>query len=160
MPDYKKSIQKIKQENPDVADASFSEAGPIARFFANKSARAIANPFTGNVTYFPDRMASMPEEEAENVFHHELQHTRQIRGMNPLQRLMMVGKSMLGEEEYSQRPRELEAFQAEKDRSRRLGLNSMPDPYTGATDIQLPAMSPRRKVLSNFDQERKIRGLE
>lgn len=159
MPDYEKSIKKIRAENPDVADVDISPAGPIARFFAKKNARAIANPFTGNVTYFPERMSAMSEPEAENVFAHELQHTRQTRAMNPLQRLMSLGRSMLGEEEYGMRPRELEAFQVEKDRSRRMGYN-LPDPYTGARDIQLPPMSARRKVLDTFAQERKIRGLE
>jgi hypothetical protein len=158
--DYSKLIKKVQTENPDVANASFSEAGPWARLLANKRARAIANPFTGNVTYFPERMATMSDPEAENTFTHELQHTRQIRGMNPLQRLMMVGRSMIpgAEESYGERPRELEAFQSEKDRTARLKLN-VPSPYTGARDIQLPPMSSRRQNLDRFADERKRRGL-
>lgn len=160
MPDYPGAIKKIRAENPDVSDVAIQEAGPIARFFAGHKARAVASPWTGNVTYFPERMQGMSQDEIENVMQHELQHTRQTRQLNPLQRLMMVGRNMLGmEEEYGRRPRELEAFQAEKDRSRRLGLN-LPDPYTGARDIQLPPMSKRRAVLDNFAQERRIRGLE
>lgn len=160
MPDYEKQIKKVRAENPDVADVAIKPAGFMAKLFANKSARAIANPFTGNVTYFPERMASMSEPEQENVFHHELQHSRQARASSPLQKLMAIGKNVLGmEEEYSRRPRELEAFQAEKDRSRRLGLN-LPDPYTGARDIQLPPMSARRKPLDYYAEERRRRGLE
>lgn len=163
MPDYPKAIKKIQQENPDVADATFYEAGPIARLFANRNARAIANPFTGNVTYFPDRMQQMSDPEAENVFAHELQHARQIRQQPMLRRIFNTFASPFIDEEYGMRSRELEAFQAERDRSRRLGYN-LPDPYTGARDInlppQMPPLSQRRQNIDRFAQEKRIRGLE
>lgn len=146
MPDYKKSIQKVKKENPDVADASINEAGSIARFFANRRAGAFTNSLTGNITYFPERMnqAGYTDNEIDNTFTHELQHTRQIRALNPLQRLMMIGKSLVSNERYLDNPIELDAFQAEKDRSLRLGL-SMQDPTGGNRDIQLPAKQTRGK---------------
>jgi hypothetical protein len=159
MPDYEKSKKRIKEENPDV-NVDISEAGPIAKFFSPKGQRATANPWTGNITYYPERMGNLSQDEADNILTHEMTHVRQFRGMSPLQKLLAVGRSALGmEESYAERPRELEAFQSEKDRSRRLGLN-LPDPYTGAKDIQLPPMSPRRKALDTFAQERRIRGLE
>jgi hypothetical protein len=162
VPDYEKSIKKVRAENPDVADVAVKPGNWFDRMMTAKGVRATASPWTGNVTYFPERMASegMDENQIENTLTHELTHSRQTRAMNPLQRLFAVGRSILGgEEEYGQRPRELEAFQAEKDRSRRLGLR-VPSPYTGARDIQLPPMSARRKALDTFAQERKIRGLE
>jgi hypothetical protein len=161
VPDYEKSIKKVRAENPDVAETKIAPAGFFARLLAPKNARAIASPYTGNITYFPERIEreGFNPDQIENMFTHELQHTRQTRALNPLQRLMNVGRQMLGEEEYIRRPRELEAFQAEKDRSRRLGLN-VPEPYTGARDIQLPPMSKRRQVIDNFAREQQIRGVK
>jgi uncharacterized protein YqgQ len=162
MPDYEKSIKKIRQENPDVADAKIEPASWFARLVTPNTVRATASPWTGDISYFPERIYNqgMGDDEVENLFTHELQHTRQTRGMGVLDKLRQLGRNMLGQEEpYRERPRELEAFQAEKDRTLRNRL-SVREPYTGARDIQLPAMSARRKALDTFAQERKIRGLE
>lgn len=160
---FQRSIDKVKSEYPDVADVSVKPGNWLEEKLAGKKAWASASPWTGNVTYFPERMGNMSDPEAENVFAHELTHSRQTRAMSPMQRLIAVGRSMLGEEPYHERPRELEAFQAMKDRSRAQGYN-LPDPYTGATDIQLPAeqpamppMSKRRQTMSMFTNDRPMR---
>lgn len=161
MPDYPKSIKKVKAENPDVANVAVKPGNWLDRMMTGKNVRATASPWTGNVTYFPERMAreGMNDDQIENALTHELTHSRQTRAMNPFQRIFSVGRSMLGEEPYAQRPRELEAFQSEKDRSKRLGL-SLPDPYTGAKDIPLPPMSKRRALIDNFAREQQIRGVK
>lgn len=164
MPDYQKSIKKIQKENPDVANVKVKPGNWFDRMMTGSSVRATASPWTGNVTYFPERMQKegMSDDQIDNTFHHELQHSRQTLGMNPMQRLMSVGRSMLGQEPYGERPRELEAFQAERDRSARLGLR-VPSPYTGARDIQLPAERPmppiskRRQVMGMFTNDRPMR---
>lgn len=156
MPDLAKSIAKIRKEMPDQANTPIEPQGFFGRMFTNPQARATASPWTGNVSYNPEAMSQLTPDQADNVFTHELTHSRQVQQMPYLQRLMGVGRAMIPgmEENYWQRPRELEAYQAEKDRSTRLGLPNMEDPISGARDIELPAPSQRRKVMSMFVNDR------
>ena len=143
MPDYLKAIQKVKKEMPDQAQTSIEPSGFLGKFMS-RGANASTNPFTGNVNYNPEAMQFDSPEENENTFAHELTHSRQIQAKPYLTRFTDVAKSMLpgflggGEEDYYHRPRELEAFQAEKDRTSRMGLRGMPDPMTNRGDIELP----------------------
>lgn len=154
MPDYIKATKKVRQEMPDVSNVPIEPAGFFGRLFGG-NASATASPWTGNVSYNPEVMNRLSQDRAENVFAHELTHSRKIRNTPYLQRLMNVGRSMIPgmEESYYNRPREMEAYQAERDRSTRLGLPNMPDPITGRRDIELPrALSPRRKVINMFNR--------
>jgi hypothetical protein len=164
MPDYSANIKKIKQEMPDVSDVDVQPAGPIARFFSKAGSRATANPFTGNVTYYPQQMEAegLSPEAINNVFTHELTHSRQIQNTPLLQRFANVGRSLLpgflgGDESYYERPREMEAYQAERDRTARLGLRNIPDPMTGARDIELPSPVNLSKRQAMFDRLRGTR---
>ena len=161
MPDYTKAIRKVKQENPDVADVSIEPSGFLSKFLSS-GANASASPWTGNITYNPNMMNRMSPDEAENIFTHELTHSRQIKNTPYLQRFLNVGKSLLpgfagGEEEYYQRPRELEAFQAEKDRTARMNLRNIPDPMTGRKDIELYKMPDISKRQAMFNRLRGVR---
>lgn len=159
MPDYSKSITKVKKEMPDVADVDVQPAGFLGSLFNRSGVRASASPWTGNVTYNPNEMGRLSPDEQENVFAHELTHSRQIRNTPYLQRFMNVGRSLLpgflgGDEEYTQRPREMEAYQAERDRTSRLGLRNIPDPVSGARDIELLPNPDMSKRLAMFNRLR------
>lgn len=164
MPDYNKVIKKVKQEMPDQAATSVEPSGFLGRFLS-RGANASTNPFTGSVSFNPDMMDKMSPDEMENTFTHELTHSRQVQDTPFLSRFGNVAKSMLpgflggGDEEYYQRPRELEAFQAEKNRTLSHNLRDMPDPMNARRDINLPSESPmaisKRKAM--FDRLRGVR---
>jgi hypothetical protein len=162
-PDYPAAIKKVRAENPDVADVDIQPSGFLSKFLS-RGANASASPWTGNVDYNPEVMNNLSQDEAENTFTHELQHARQTRAQPYLTRAGNVMKSLLpgflgGEEEYYERPREMEAYQSERNRTGRLNLRDMRDPMTGRSDINLPSESPmvisKRKAM--FDQLRGIR---
>lgn len=160
MPDYSLPIKKVRQEMPDQAETPIEPAGPIGRFFGG-NAIATASPWTGSVSYNPEAMSKLSPPEIENTLAHELTHSRQIQNTPYWQRPLNVIRSMIPgmDESYYQRPREMEAYQTERDRNLRLG-QSLPDPVTGGQDIQLPPVSRRRSVLDNYyARERAARGL-
>lgn len=140
---------------PDVSNVSIEPAGFFGKLLGGQ-AIATTSPWTGNVTYNPDIMSKLRPEEVENTLTHELTHSRQILGTPAWQRPINVIKSLLPgfDEPYYQRPREMEAWQAERDRSMRLGLRDMTDPQTGGQDIELPPPSRRRKTLAMFVNDR------
>jgi len=143
MPDYNKVIKKVKQEMPDQAATSVEPSGFLGKFLS-RGANASTSPWTGNVSFNPEMMDKMSPDEMENTFTHELTHSRQIQEKPWMNRFLDVGKSMLpgflggGDESYYQRPRELEAFQAEKDRTLSHNIRNMPDPMNARRDIELP----------------------
>jgi|SRR5882672_7624015 len=158
MPDILAAIKKVKGEQPDQADTSVEPRGLFGRLLGGNS-QATTNPFTGSISYNPEALNKLSPPELENLMVHELTHSRQVQQTPYLQRLGSVMQSMIpgiGNEDYYQRPREMEAFQAERNRSMQQG-QSVPDPASGATDINLPAPSPRRKILGMFTNDRGTR---
>ncbi len=101
-----------------------------------QNAAAVTNPFTGNVTYNQKAIGQYSDDQLENLATHELTHTKQTRQRS-------VGASLwslLGPtEEYTRRPTEMEAFQAERDRSTRQKRDWTMDPITGGMDVELKA---------------------
>lgn len=163
---YKASINKVKKEMPDVSDVDVQPTGFFGRLLSGggdaSGTRAVASPWTGNVSYNPGAMSKLSPDEMDNVFTHELTHSRQIRNTPYLGRAANVFKSMLpgflgGDESYTQRPREMEAYQAERDRTARLGLRNMPDPVSGAKDIELLPTPDISKRQAMFNRLRGIR---
>lgn len=155
MPDFQAALKKIRMENPDVADVSVEEAGPIGQFFMKKGTYGTTSPFTGSVSINPAEYQNQTQDELENTIAHELQHSRQVAATPYLNRFWNVARSMVGFDPegstYNLRPREAEAFQVEHDRTRNLNLqNVRTDPATGGRDIQLEPdrpVSKRRKIL-------------
>jgi hypothetical protein len=140
------SIKKIRGENPDLANTSIEPVGWLGRMLMG-SAEAITNPWTGNVSYDPNKMQQLSPNENENILTHELTHARQVGNTPYLQRLMGVGRSMLGmDDSYYDRPRELEAFQSERNRTLSQKLPDMKDPVTGRGDIQLTRPKRRNPI--------------
>lgn len=153
MPDYLKSIQKVREEQPDVSGVSIEPSGFFGKLFGGR-ATATASPWSGDISYNPDNMSGMSPDQIENILTHELTHSRQIQNTPYLSRFTNVLKSMIPgmDESYYNRPREMEAYQSERDRSSRLGLPNMADPVTGRKDIELPPISKRIKTMSMFDR--------
>jgi len=153
MPDYIKSIQRVRQEQPDQARTPIEPTGWLGKLFGGK-ATATASPWSGDISYNSDNMNNLSQDQSDNIFTHELTHSRQIQNTPYLERFTNALKSIIPgmDEDYHNRPREMEAYQAERDRSSRLALPNMADPVTGRRDIELPPISRRNKVMSMFDR--------
>jgi hypothetical protein len=138
-------IKKVRGENPDMAGTSIQPAGPISQTVMG-NASGFANPLTGNIYYDPNAYQGMSPDIRENALTHELMHSRQINNQSYLDRLMNAGRNFFTPPEpYYERPNEMGAFQAERDRSLSHHLDT-PDPITGRTDIQLTR--PRKKSIA------------
>lgn len=137
---------------PDVKKVKVSprESSFLTRFMMPRGATAVTNPFTGNITYNPEVMAGYTPDELEQVIAHELTHVRQTQN-TPWWKTAGEIFSMPFEEEYYKRPREMEAYQAERDRATRLKLPNMVDPVHGTRDIYLrPELGPSSNVRQKY----------
>jgi len=148
-----KGLVKVRKEMPDMAGKKVgSSSGSLARFFMPSTAQAVTNPFTGNVTYNPEALKGSSQDEIENMLTHEFTHSRQTDNTpfykilgELFQRDARVPEGTTGlKDPYHWRSRELEAFQAERDRTVKNKLPWMRDPQTGQGDVMLP--STRKKV--------------
>lgn len=145
-----RALTKVLGEMPDVkpVTATASDSSMLGRMMMPRGAEATTNPLTGNISYSPTGMQGMQSPEIEQTMAHELMHTRQAQS-TPWYRTLLdafkpdvrvpqgIPSGSIMDNPYLWRPNEMEAFQAERDRATRLGLN-VPDPVTGARDIILP----------------------
>lgn len=151
----KSGLAKVRGEMPDVADKSVSSSkGSLTGMLMPSNAYAVTNPFSGNITYNPEMMKGMSQDELENTLAHELTHSRQanteplwkkLMGMFTSDEKVPVDKGPLNSS-YYWRPNEQEAFQTERDRSLKQHQPWTPDPTTSARDIQL--LPPRKDVVA------------
>lgn len=147
------AYSKVSKEMPDVKKISVSPSDSLlSKFLMPRGSDATSNPFTGNVTYNPKMMEPYDQFNREQVMTHELTHTSQAqkRGI-PWHKLLTaifekdekvpsgIGKNL--NKPYHWKPDELEAFQAERDRARRLKTPNYADPMTGKRNIVLPPSS-------------------
>lgn len=165
-----RAYAKVAAEMPDVKPVSVSPSGAhwYTSLLTPKRAYAVTNPFTGNITYNPETMADQSQQDMEQTIAHELTHTKQTQDTPWTSMLGDVGKHILnnvstmwgGNEDkvpagvrqsspyndpYYWRPREMEAFQAERNRASKMGL-SAPDPIDQSRDIMLPGPSIKRGI--------------
>lgn len=145
-----RTLAKVQGEMPDVKRVTVtpSDSSFLSRLMMPRGAEATTNPFTGNISYSPTTMRGMDPMGMEQTMTHELTHSRQAQN-TPWYRTMLdafkpditvpsgITSGSVMDNPYLWRPNEMEAFQSERDRVKRLGL-SMPDPVTGARDIILP----------------------
>jgi hypothetical protein len=145
-----RALAKVLGEMPDVKSvtASPSDSSMLGKLMMPRATEATTNPFTGNISYSPTGMQGMQSPEIEQTVAHELTHSHQAQN-TPWYRTMLdaykpdakvpqgITPGSVLDNPYLWRPNEMEAFQAERNRAMRLGLN-MPDPVTGARDIILP----------------------
>lgn len=171
-----RALQKVLGEMPDVKPVTMSSSadGMLSRFLYPKNALATASPLTGNITYNPQQMMGRPQGEIENTIAHELTHSRQSQLMPWYKKLATIpealGEAMGFDEKvpsqigpnsplnssYAWRPRELEAFQTERDRTAKQHLPDIfSDPLTGARDVQL--MSERKKGIDTSPSKKVIK---
>lgn len=133
-----RTLTKVQGEMSDIRKPTIAPHGFMSKLFAPYGSLATTNPITGNISYDPEKMNNLNNNEKENTMAHELTHVRQQQNTPFMKRLIAAVTPQLP---YNERGSELEAFQTERDRSLKNHL-SMPDPQTGATDITLPS---RRK---------------
>lgn len=143
-----KALAVVRPEMTDVANrkVTSSKDSLIGRMLMPSNAYAITSPWTGNITYSPDMMKDMTQDEIENTIAHELTHSRQFANqgiMGTIKNMLTKPKAatsggFLGSS-YYWNPDELEAFQTEKDRQVRLKQAWPRDPMTGQGDIMLPS---------------------
>ena len=145
-----RALAKVLGEMPDVkpVTASPSDSSMLGKLMMPRATEATTNPFTGNISYSPTGMQGMQSPEIEQTVAHELTHSRQAQS-TPWYKTLFgayapdvkipagIKPGSVLDNPYLWRPNEMEAFQAERDRATRLGLN-LPDPVTGARDIILP----------------------
>lgn len=147
-----KAYSKVSGEMPNVKKVKVSPRGSsfLTRFMMPRGATAVTNPFTGNITYNPEVMAGYTPDELEQVMAHELKHVEQTQN-TPWWKTAAEIFNMPFEEEYYKRPREMEAYQHERDRATRLKLPNMIDPVHGTRDIYLrPELGPSSKKLKEL----------
>lgn len=142
-PEMQQGVDIARKENPDLGEVK--TYGPISRFLLNQ-AQAYVSP--GKSIYLnPDQLAGMSPEDVADTLTHEQTHVKQMRERSPgffgpIRE--MYHEAMGSKEPYYQRPDELAAFQAEKDRRARMGRTQTASPsfLTGAynvpTDKYLP----------------------
>lgn len=107
--------QALTKDYPDVAGAPISPYGPILRHLVPGSS-GVTGPLGG---IYVNAYPGLPDRELESTIVHELTHRRQAKE-HPIRNLLnLVSPRSTG---YGQKPEELEAFQAERERELRLGL--------------------------------------
>lgn len=149
-----RALAKVQAENPSTKKVSVSPSDApsnfITRMMMPRGSMATTNPFTGNITYNRDAMQGQSPFDMEQTLTHELTHTRQTQD-TPWYK---IASSLFAPDEkvpagispnsplndpYQWRPREMEAFQNERDRATRMG-KPISDPVLGSMDIPLPSM--------------------
>lgn len=144
-----RAYQKVSKEMPGVKGVSVSprESSFLTRFMMPRGATAVTNPFTGNITYNRESMAGYTPDELEQVMAHELKHVEQTQN-TPWYKTAAEIFNMPFEEEYYKRPREMEAYQFERDRATRRKTPNYVDPVHGTRDIMLrPELGPTSQML-------------
>lgn len=157
-----RAYAKVSAEMPNVKRVQVSprQSSLMTSLFMPKGAYAVTNPFTGNITYNPEMFEGQTQDDIEQTLYHELTHAGQMQNTPWYGHLKEVGSQMLdnvstlwgGNEDkvpagisassplnspYYWRPREMEAFQAERDRATRNKIPNYVDPVLGTRDIPL-----------------------
>lgn len=153
-----RAYQKVSKEMPNVKPITVSPSNLslLTKLFTPRGANAVSNPFTGNMTYNPSMIQDMGYSpfDQEQITAHELTHSGQTQ-TTPWYKTL--GEIFSRDEKVPQgirpgstlnnpyywRPRELEAYQAERDRATRLKQPDYVDPILGTRNIQLRPEKPK-----------------
>jgi hypothetical protein len=125
----KRVLAKVAAEMPDVKNPRLESNQKLPMNIAGRT-----DPLSGKMDYNPFVLQTMSPDERENTVAHEMTHVKQAQDTPFFKRLI---DQIMPQGPYNQRDNEMAAFQAERDRSLSHHL-SVPDPVSGATDIQLP----------------------
>ena len=137
----KRVLAKIQAEMPNVRPTALSSNPKLP---TNVAART--DPLGGSMEYNPFMLQTMSPAERENTVAHEMTHVKQQQETPFLRQLY---NQIMPQGDYNTRSNEMEAFQAERDRSLRNHF-SLPDPQSGATDIQLPSMRKKNGTTGTY----------
>jgi hypothetical protein len=144
MPDINSQIEQAKQalktQGYPVDQGDIQPMGFLDKLMGNdKRTYATTSPWTGKVSYSPETLGTLGQNDINSTLAHELTHTKQVQNLPFMDRMVNGLKSFLPQPAYHDRPNEQEAFQAEKD----YGLaNHIPQ----EGDINLPAINNLRKL--------------
>jgi hypothetical protein len=146
-----RALKKVQSENPGTKNITLSPRGssPITSLMMPRGAEAVTNPFTGNITYNPEMMEGKSNTDMEQTLAHELTHVRQTQNtpwwktaaslFAPDEKVPAgIPQNSPMNDPYQWRPREMEAFQTERDRAATQKIPYYVDPVTGSRDLQLP----------------------
>jgi len=147
-PEIQQGIDIAKRENPNLANVQ--PYGPISRLLLNK-AQGYTSPMQ-TIYLNPTQLEGMNPQDVADTVLHEQTHVNQMkaRGSNPLMELYseMKGSNL----PYGQRPDEMAAFQAEKERRARMNRMQTavpsftnPGEYYVPMDTRLPPANPVKK---------------
>lgn len=155
-----RAYQKVSKEMPGVKKISVSPSSSslLTKIFTPRGANAVSNPFSGNMIYNPDTISNQGynQFDREQIVAHEMTHTGQMQDMPWYKKLgeIFSPKPQVPEgipttsnlnNPYYWQPHELEAFQAERDRARRMKTPNYVDPITGGRDYSLhPKYTPSK----------------
>jgi hypothetical protein len=145
-----RAYSKVSKEMPGVKKISVSPSSSsmLSKIFTPRGANAVSNPWSGNMIYNPEMMGGMDQFDKEQVIAHEMTHTKQMQDMPWYQKIgeMLFNRGNVPEgipatsnlnNPYYWRSHELEAYQTERDRARRLKTPNYVDPITGGRDYAL-----------------------
>jgi hypothetical protein len=153
-----RAMTKVMAQYPGTKQVTVSPSSSslITSLMMPRGAMAVTNPFTGNISYNPEAMQGQSPTDMEQTLAHELTHVRQTQNQPwwktaaslfaPDEKVPAgIGQNSVWNSPYNWRPREMEAFQTERDRAQKMNIPGYSDPVTGATDIALPPMNKRKQ---------------
>ena len=149
-PNIQEGINIARKELPDLDN--IQTYGPISRLLMGNKTNAFVSP-ARQIYLNPSSMAGHSPQDVADTLMHEQTHVRQMneRGQSPLMEFL---STIMGNEQYARRPDEMEAYQAEFERRKRMGRSqtAIPDFRTGVmkvpTDIHLntaPTFTPGKR---------------
>jgi hypothetical protein len=162
-----RAMTKVMAQYPGTKPVTVSPSSSslITSLMMPRGAMAVTNPFTGNITYNRDAMEGQSDTDMEQTLAHELTHVRQTQN----QPWWKTAASLFAPDEkvpagytgtmnspYYWRPREMEAFQTERDRAQQMNIPNYADPVTGSTDIRLPSMKRKQSGPINTGPSNKV----
>lgn len=146
-PDMQQGINIAKRENPNLGEVQ--PYGILSRLLQPN-----AQGYTGpNRTIYlnPKTMAADRPQEVADTLLHEQTHVNQMkeRGHGTIGEILStIYNGLKNNEPYAQRPDEIQAFQAERERRARMGRMQSAEPSftTGEMIVPQDIMLPRKKL--------------
>lgn len=139
-PNVQEGISIARKENPNLAPVSMY--GPVSKLI-QPNAQGYTSP-AGTIYLNPNQTVGMSPQDIADTLVHENVHAQQMSGRNPL--LEFFHELMSSGTPYGQRPEELAAFQAEKERRAMQGRTQTaypsffkPGQYVVPLDTNLPS---------------------
>jgi hypothetical protein len=150
-PEMEEGIRIARKENPNMAPVQ--PYGPVSRLLAG-SALGYVSP-ASTIYLNPRTSLGQTPQEIADILAHEQTHVNQQSGLSPTQ--VALNSIFRRPEAYHQRPAEIEAYQAEKQRRQSQGRTGMSPSMDGTWhqtgDVNLPLSgskyAPTKKLMGS-----------